>query len=205
MCRVLAKPLGMGAPRDKRAFGPSGSRTRGARVRSLLAERGAQLPLPPARGASGERGAPGLLLRLHPGAQRVRSPRGEPRLHPSVLSAGLRGGSWRGADDRLPQPFLWLRPPAPSKPGREAQRLLDRVQTDRPFGRMPQQRIPTVNTWERRGKSPCPHPRSSGSALPAHPPASLTTLSSPVLPPSVLAAWVPPAPPLLPSLLRTPS
>ncbi|DAA14131.1 TPA: excision repair cross-complementing rodent repair deficiency, complementation group 6-like [Bos taurus] len=43
----------MGAPRDKRAFGPSSSRTRGVRVRSLLAERGTQLPLPPGPGGDG--------------------------------------------------------------------------------------------------------------------------------------------------------
>ena len=41
--------------------------------------------------------------------------------------------------------------PLPSR-GREAQRLLDRVQTDRPFGRMPQQRIPDHEPWERRGE-----------------------------------------------------
>lgn len=66
---------------------------------------------PPARGQrGGERGRQGSSSRLHPRRAAGRSPRGEPRLHPSVLSAGLQGGSWRGADDRLPQPFLWLRP-----------------------------------------------------------------------------------------------
>lgn len=75
--------------------------------------------------------------------------------------------------------------PLPSR-GREAQRLLDRVQTDRPFGRMPQQRIPDHEHLGTEGRSRLvPTQGPQYQLCPAHPPAFLTTLSSPVLPLSV--------------------
>lgn len=165
----LAKPLGMGgrratsglsAQRFQDSWGPRAGSPRGR----------AQLPLP----GQGRRQAPRAPLEGI-GARRVKVPNG-PRPRPSVLS-GLRGGSWRGRRRQAPQPFLWLRP-GPSKPGRGS-RLLDRVQTDRPFRRITQQRrIPTARHLGTEESRLVPTRGPPGSALPAHPPAFLTTLSS---------------------------
>lgn len=191
---VLAKPLGMGAPPRRSGLRLTVPGLLGPACRALLAEKGrAASTAPRPGGRGGARGRQGSSSGLHPGAQQVRGPRGEPRLHPSVLSAGLQGGSWRRRR-QAPQPFLWLRPrPLPSREG--GSEIAGPGSADRPFGECHSREFPDREHLGTEEKSPRPHPRSSGSALPptsAFPPPPLSTGL-----PLRFNCLGPPAPPLL--------
>lgn len=111
-----------------------------------------------------------------------------------ACGAGAGGAPTTGSPDH----FSGSAPrPLPSREGR-LRDCWTGFRPTGPSGECHSREFPTVNTWERRGdvaSSPPEVLRISSarppSRLPHHPPAFLTTLSSPVLPPSVLTAWVP--------------